>query len=440
MPTATSDGGPPARPPGKWWGSRATIAVLALLLALRAGCAIRSRDGIDWDFTNFHNTGARVFHGEWAALYQSGGTIAGRPALDAGRNMVYTGFPITAFELAPIGAFEPRLGLAAFKLQCAVAYAAALWLLWPWFRARWPRRWPAGAALPAWLLIALLFEPFWITFTVGGQTTPLALLGVAVFLRAWRADRLWLAALGYGFAVLNKPFLGVGALVLVAAREWGLLARCAALGGASGLVSLACFGLERHLEWLRIVREESGRWAVPWSKNAAPLSLWNDFWLGAHGWPRDLIPADRGMAIVHVAWKAVMAIGAIAGARAVVHGDASPAEKRTRLALLALLLPLLFSTVVWPHYLALALPLLAAVLAAWPALSRGGRWLVAAAFLGLARACWPLVERLRECSSFERVAAIAAVALFSTLTLFALLLLFAREQRTLLSAREPEGS
>src|SRR5262245_31148857 len=144
--------------------TRAISALLVLLLALRAVAAVVSSDGRYWDFTNFYNTGARVFHREFAGLYAPDGVIAGRPALgDPRMPMVYTGFPLTALELAPIGWLEPERALHAFKLLCLGCYALALALLFPAFRARLGANADARLALPLYLALALTFEPIWFT-------------------------------------------------------------------------------------------------------------------------------------------------------------------------------------------------------------------------------------------------------------------------------------
>ena len=433
------------------------VLLLAAALALRGAAAVRSEEGRNWDYTNFGNTAARAWFGEWDGLYASGGTIHGETALGAesgDRSMVYTGFPLTAYELWPIGAFwrKDQSGawdsLQFFKLLCAACYAGGFLLLWPWFRDKAACCLAKPQALALYLATIVLFEPLWFTFRVGGQTTAFAFLGVAAFLRAQLARKEWLAAVALSFALLNKPFLAPGVLVFLVVGEWGLLARCALLGGGAGGLSLALFGVARHREWLSVLKSESARWTAPWSKNAAPISFLHDFFLGPGGIETGTLAAKPALiATADVAWQLVVVAGALwlawrlrRAAQTVQAEKVAGSDKergdaiREGVLLLALTLPLLFSTIVWPHYVALAFPVLAAGLLAWPRLDRKSRVLLLLAWIGSLRANWTLVGLLRDSPLASSRAGTVLLAGFATIGLTALALLLVIAARPLLGA------
>jgi hypothetical protein len=260
-----------------------TLAAVALtvLLLIRVGASVVSSDGLHWDFSNFYSAGARIFHGEQHNLYVPGAPIAGKPPLGSGR-LNYTGFPLSAYLLAPFGAFPARQGLFFFKAACAMAFALGLLVLFRDFRRVVDPPWPIEKALSLYLLIVLLFEPFWFVFRVGGQTTAFGFLFLALFVHFYVEDRPWLSAIALALAILTKTFLAPAALVLFLARDWRFLARLAVCFLTAAALSWLLFGTGLHLEWLQTIRGQGSRWAIRWWNNASPISLLTDFWLHDH--------------------------------------------------------------------------------------------------------------------------------------------------------------
>jgi hypothetical protein len=333
-------------------------------VAVRAAFAVASDAGLGWDFVNFYNAGARAWHGQLGELYRTTAPIAGRPPLGPAR-FEYTGFPLTALLFAPLGALPPRAALLLFKVLCAAAFAGGLVRLFGWLAARDPFwRTPRGVA--AGLAAALVFEPLWLVFAVGGQSTAFAFLALAAFATAARGPASAPAGVWLALAALLKPALGVGALALLAARAWPALVAFGATLGALAAASLALVGVETHLEWLGMLRKEGVRWAVPPVNNASLMGLFGNFWLYLGGVRPGLAPPPPALLALQLAAKAaLLAAGAwLAGGAA--RPGVPAATHHALLVGVAVLLPLAFSSVVWPHYLAFV----AVPLAAWAPLAR----------------------------------------------------------------------
>jgi alpha-1,2-mannosyltransferase len=98
----------------------------------------------------------------------------------------------------------------------AVAYAACLWLAWRPFRAALPDRHLLFAAAAA-------FPPFWY-LVLHGQT---AIVPLVAFCLGWLAlehRRPFWAGMGFGLLLLKPQFAVVLAVLVLACREWAILA------------------------------------------------------------------------------------------------------------------------------------------------------------------------------------------------------------------------
>jgi hypothetical protein len=110
----------------------------------------------------------------------------------------------------------------------------------------------AGLAAGLWFVLTLTFYPVRKAYTLGQ---------IQVWLNAWFAVLLWcyltgrkaLAGALLGAICLIKPQFGVLLLWGVLRKQWRFAGAAAAVGLAGLLVSVALFGLQAHLDYLRVL-------------------------------------------------------------------------------------------------------------------------------------------------------------------------------------------
>lgn len=357
---------------------RAFLPLLFVLIGARLVTSVWSTAGIGWDFANYHLTARRITTGDTKNLYRMPratmerfyafigepdrlppGEGPGDQEVPSGR-MGFIGTPISAYVFAPIGYLSPRWALLAFKLQSAVFLVASLVLLFPVFRSASAGRLDGRSALTVYLLLALLFAPFWFVFSTGGQATPLNLFLLVLFHRFYLLGRQLPAAVTLAAGILIKPFFLLMLPVLLLAGEWRLLLR---LGGClllAGAVSLLLLGWPVHQEWIAVMREAGGGLAEPWWNNSSAFVVVYSLWcIWHHG---TLVPGGEvggamalGIGVLKLALLALFLLAAWKAARSGVSGEV----RRNAVVMLAILFALSFSSIVWPHYLSfLFLPFL----------------------------------------------------------------------------------
>lgn len=325
--------------------------------------------GIGWDFANFYDTGRRVAAGQLQDIYHPTTLIAGAQPQGL---MAFWGAPVSAWFYAPLSALPPSAALIAFKLVAVLATAGALVLLYlltrdcvldhPEARARY-------AAQFAFLV--LLFQPFWTIFRVGGQTTPVALLLLVLAMMSYVRGRYPATAVWLVLVVLVKPaFLLVPAfLALVSGRRY--LVSLVAVGAVVALGSILVFGWPIHREFLEILRRGSEK-PSPWPFNSSLYIVADAFRpirdsipiRGAGGWFPDALRLGVKL-LVSASFVAIMI--------QCYRQSWPPGRRRLVNFLMAIAFCLLFSQVVWEHYLALLFIPLAFLVASWNRLDRGAQ-------------------------------------------------------------------
>lgn len=397
------------------------ITLLALIAA-RLLVSVASGAGYYWDFVNFYNTGARMVHGEVDNLYRASAPIAGEAPLGSSR-FEYVGFPLSAYVFAPLGVLPPRAALLAFKAAAAACFALGLIILYRYCRDRFAG-WRSDVALCLYLLLILLFEPLWFVFAIGGQATPLIFLLLVLLLWSYTADRLWVSALCLSVATLIKPLLGLMVLIFLMAGDWQLLTRLGGCFAFEGALSWLIFGWERHVEWVRIVLKESSRWAVPWWNNCSILGFFGNFWLYTDEPQFGLTPVPRVFSEVQAVFHLLLIVGFLWMVSRLRRRAGVAENKRQCFVLLAILFPLFFSTIVWPHYLAFALIPLLLFAAQYSRLPAFGRLLIGAAFVSTLRAnLWPVTTFLQRVLTIDTPLATFAISLLASGTLILTLIL-----------------
>ncbi len=358
-----------------------TVA-LAALLGLRALMVVISPAGIGWDFKQYHRAGKRAFEGRIQQLYElprsvmeewqrghlgigasadSGETGADRledggEAVNSGR-LGYVGFPLSAYVWAPVGAFPPRQGILVFKAMCALSLAAGLFLLYPAFRSAAAKQ---IAALPVYLAIVLLYEPFWFSFSTGGQATPICFLLVVLFHRHFLAGRALLSGLWLAVLIPIKPFFVVFLPVLALARKVRVTASATLLLGLVGGVSLLLLGPDLHREWWTTMRISAGAIAEPWWQNVAILGVAYTWWTVHVGAPLEMVGEPSSAVLHYLVLGFKLLVVALVSYRVLTlpRYDAGERNERHQLTTLSLLLGLFSSSIIWPHYLSFLFPVL----------------------------------------------------------------------------------
>ena len=220
-------------------------------------------------------------------------------------------------------------------------------------------------------LAALLYQPFWTMYRVGGQTTPLVFLLLVAGLLAYERDRPVPTAVLLLFAVLIKPAFLLVVVLLCAISGWRFLLTTVAVFGAAGLLSIALIGWPLHQEFIQVLLKGSQR-PAPWFFNSSLYILADALRpiqdsapvAGAGGPLPDLLRTSMKILVLALfAWLVVVS-----------RREAwSPGVRRQFNFLLAVGFGLLLSQVVWEHYLAVLFLPLAALLAAGTFLSQAAR-------------------------------------------------------------------
>lgn len=386
--------------------------------------------GIALDFANFYDAGQKARAGQFADLYNPFAQIAGQPPLG---NMSFFSAPLTSFLYVPLAMLEPHRALLAFKIADTLALIAGLALLYRHLR-------PLAGGLPearltffALFCTALaLFQPFWTIYRTGGQTTPFVFLLLVAGLVAYGRGGDRTAALLYAAAVLVKPVLAPGAILLFvlspAPFRWTALAS----GLAVAALSVAGFGLGLHMDFLRIILNESSGLLHP-SMNSNPFSFLEPLFVA----PVDYGTGGRIPALPRVletglrlAAVALLVAGAVGVWRARLHS----AARREAVFNLSVLISLVLSPVVWAHYLGLVFPLLATVLALGSRLPRPAMVLTGA-IIGLSVFQHRIVMLQFEAHiGFGSVAANFAVGTIKSLPMLLILVLLLVWRRALTAA------
>ncbi len=366
---------------------RALRVGLFCLLALRLVVSVVSQRGIGWDFPNYYNAAGRIVHGQSQALYDSTGTIGGQPPL-GDRRQIYYGVPLSAQLFAPLGLMEPKTAVVIFKAVCALCYILGLVLLYRSLQRALNGRPRADLVLTAYLTTCLLFAPFWFTFEVGGQATAINFLLLVLFYRTYVAGNTAGAAWWFGLGVLVKPVLAPMGLIFVFASEWRLVRDLVMVGLLLGLASVLLMGWPLHEAWLALVRRDAAQITIPWWNNASLAGMFYNLWYGWRG--------DSGLEATTAPSSAFQALNAMLKllliglffwlVRQTKREPLGPYQRRHHLAMLSLVFALLFSNIVWPHYLAFLFLPLAFALPRADRLARGAAiwlWLIVLSVLSV---------------------------------------------------------
>lgn len=335
--------------------------VVAAVLAAGIAAGIGVPSGTGWDFANFYDAGHKVAAGQMADLYTPDAPIEGK-ASEA--KLPYWGTPLSAYLLAPLAWMPPRPALIVFKVENTAALLFGLWLLYR-YNSRLAESQSGYRAM--FLVAALLFQPFWTVYRVGGQTTPTVFLAFVLGLICFTSGRLLTAAVCLVMAIAIKPAFVLMLFFLAAVAGLRFLACVAAAGAAAGGLSVLLAGWAVHQRFLERL---STSWISPWFFNSSLSVIFDNL---------------RGIAGMQEAWygPASLLVRGVAALAVVVGLVESrrytwPDHARRHFQFsMAIAFGLFLMPIVWEHYLSMLFIPLSYLLVFFHRLSRPAQAILA---------------------------------------------------------------
>jgi hypothetical protein len=388
----------------------AGIAALILIAALIAW-GIMTPWGLGLDFANFYDAGRKAQAGEFADLYDPFAQIAGQKPLG---NMTFFSAPLTSYLYSPMAALPPRTALLWFKLAGTLAQGAGLVLLYLHCRplaGDTPRDRAVFFALFA--IAALLFQPFWTIYRVGGQTTPFVFLLLVLGHIAFTRGALVWTALAFSAVVVIKPAFAPAAILLfvLSSNRFRLTALATGLG--LGALSLQMFGLPLHQEFLARVLAEGGSLMAPWM-NSSPFSWIEPIFVRPEAYQTEAsLPATAGLILT--ALRLLTSAALLWALARQIRSTLPPAAERHAVYATGLALVVVLSPVIWSHYLTMLFIPLAVLMALRSHLPGGAVALLSLAVLLAPAQNLMVIRKLYAFLGFDTRAEILAVALLKSL-------------------------
>ncbi len=350
----------------------ATLFVLALIcLVCITGIIIPA--GLGWDFANYYDAGHKAAVGETGTLYEKLALIEGEPPQGA---MLFLGVPISSYLYTPLAFMPPETALVVFKVQATLCTWLALLLV---YRATRPVAASAEEMARFTFLFvtaALLFQPFWTIYRVGGQTTPNVLLMCVLAWLSYRQGRAWVTVALLIAAIAIKPVMAPALLLLAAASGRNFLVATFVIGFATALLSVLLMGWPIHGRFLQELGVQGSILASPKWNSAITAWIEAAFLSPSTFETGGMRPEPLGSLLL-LTRMAVLGVFAVLFLDLRKRSTSEPARRSLRF-LLAVTFALMFTPVAWEHYPAILFPLIAVLLARWRMLSQGSRLLLAA--------------------------------------------------------------
>jgi hypothetical protein len=414
----------------RMWRRVQWLSLGLILLGCCVGIAVPA--GAGWDFANFYDAGHRVAAGQIRDLYDPTSQIDGRPPQGT---MRFWGTPLSALFYAPLSWFPAPMALVLFKIQNVLAIVAACVVLFAFGRRFVPDSSVARARFAALCaVLALVYQPFWTVFRVGGQTTPTVFLLLAAGMVFHTGFRDWASAVCVVLAVVIKPALAPALLCLLCLSGRSFLVKAVVVGLSAGLASIALLGWPAHRAFLDLMRH-GVQFTFPWFYNSSLYVLVDTLHVALGGRPETRFD-EPVMAALTLALKAVV-LATIAFLVVKSRRRRWPPAARRHFALvLSILFFLWWSPTLWEHYLALLFIPLVYVVASAERFSRSALVLVGAVFVVSLAQNIILMDWLRRHASFDSPLALAAIGLLKTAPLVLMLVFVWRHYRELFESYE----
>lgn len=392
-------------------------AAIALILMLAVEGILRPR-GLTLDFANFYDAGQKARAGEFAGLYDPFAVIAGQKPFG---NMSFFSAPLTSYFYAPMAMLPPVSASLVFKLSGTLAEMVGLVLLYRCFAPlAGPDPDQRARFLALYAVAALLFQPFWVIYGVGGQTTPFVFLMLVLAYVALQHGWFGRMAVLMSVVVVIKPAFAPAAILLFLAlpNRFRLVALICGMG--FGVASFRLFGPDLHRQFLALVLAETSGLLAPW-RNSSPFSWIEPLFVlpAAYDAPGTLPDAARRIeTVARILVATWLLIGMILHRRQVLR---LPADRHAIFAT-AMMLAIVLSPVVWAHYLVLLFIPLAASIALRRRLAS---WAVALLVVAVVVAVGQnliLLKALIRVTGTDTTASIMALALLKSLPAMLILL------------------
>lgn len=391
---------------------------VCLLLLMMAGVAvgIGIRAGTGWDFANFYDAGHKVLARQIQDLYNPDAMIGGKSPEG---NLAFYGTPLSALFYAAMAWMSPAQALVAFKIQNTIAIFSGLWLLYLYNRSFAEQSGFSQAAFRAlFLLAALVYQPFWTVYRVGGQTTPTVFLCLVLGLVCFTSGRLFLAAICLVLVVTIKPAFVLMLIFLALMGGLRFLLYTSMTGIATAGASFLIMGWNVHENFLKHLA--AGKLS-PWLYNSSITVGFDMLRLaGADTWP-----VIAGAHIVRAAAAALVIITLLLSRK---RKSFAPARQHF-LFLMAIVFGLVLMPVVWEHYLSVLFIPLSYFVAFILHLGRSERTLILSIFIASLAQNLILVMWVNDHLNINTPLALFAACLVKSapLILFAVLLWRYRE-------------
>jgi len=317
------------------------VMILVMIVFTCIGFRLSSPPEWFWDFTRaYHSAGRNLAQGDLAALQ-----ILIREGATGG----FVNIPIVAYLFAPFGILPPQIAGILFTV-IGVALTVFVWrLLVRLAKLDVRERW----------ILAFLFianGPL-LTGIKFGNLSYVILVALAGGLFLIRSGRSGIAGALIGLAVVIKPVLILMGLFFLLRRDWRGSLAFAAIGIATGLLSLLVFGWSENLAWFQncIVRY-SRDWLPTFSvQSISSFILRLDASAKISEWI--LVPPTK---LQKFAAQGVIALIFLTGALACLKPAAAKGAQADRLSderrdlqyMLVICLCLVTSPLAWSHYYA----------------------------------------------------------------------------------------
>ncbi|HNS86680.1 MAG TPA: GtrA family protein [Parvularculaceae bacterium] len=407
---------------------RALLIVALAGIALGSLVAVSIPAGLGWDFANYYDAGHKALVGETVNLYDEQALIDGQPPQS---NMLFLSAPISSFFYAPLALFDPPAALFLFKVENVVALLLALGVLFYSLRAH-VREEDQLSFAALFFAAALLFQPFWTVFRVGGQVTPTIMLLLAVGALFHSGRRFALSALCFSLIVLIKPVFLPGAafLAFASGRRFFIVSLLTGLSIAA--LSVALLGFDLHLAFVERMLLEGGR-AWPSHYNSALTSALNHLvpdQCDAAGFCRVGGPA----AIASTLIRAGAVIALIALYLRAWRGGMAESPRLHLAWMLAAILPVMATPIVWAHYLSVVFLLVAFIIAMRREFAKPALYLLAALVVFSVGQNLIFILKIVAITGMDGQGEQIAMGLFKSVPLWLTLALFVAYGRSIINA------
>ncbi|NKW72178.1 DUF2029 domain-containing protein, partial [Rhodobacteraceae bacterium R_SAG10] len=254
----------------------------------------------------------------------------------------------------PFARFEPKIALVLFKVQSTLFIWAGLLVLYFHLRKF------VGSGRERQIVFfaifagaALLFQPFWTVYRVGGQTTPLIFLLLLLGLIYFTAGRFWIAAACYVLVVLIKPVFapGLALLFLFSATRFRFASVLLSAIAAAG--SILWLGQDVHMFFLEKLTEQGSKFMTPYFNSN--MFAWVEILLLKNTDITAIATLPNGIMLLTLTLRIATIAGLVVILIRLLRSDAERSAKRHFAFVVSMVVPMILSPVVWAHYVAIFL-------------------------------------------------------------------------------------